>query len=472
LLLFSNFMKKNMRKVIIFVLVIFCLGANSQDTTKISNDSLDFELILAAETGNDSLVFDLLNKGASPNSKTYENISALMYAAQNGHYKVVKRLVANGANIDEVPYMYGETALMTAVKNNHDTIAEFLIKKGANINTKDSYDATPLIYSVAYGYYVMTDMLLYYKADVAARDREGNDALIIASFYGYKELAELLLKYKADPNTKDFSGNTALLAASQNGNIDIVKMLIEKGAKTDCLSLSGSTAMSSAIRNGHTDVVKILLENGEDKNKMQNLTGKPLELAQMSNQKETASYLKSIGANNTFLPRFKTYSISYGYQFNINDFMFDFRFGALDSRFKLDVEAGYATRLWSSKILREITPSSSYQLLERRSLLFLTIDKRFSFYQSDKTQTGFYAGVAGTFTYGRYRGLEEKVDQELLASPVLGFYTMNNWVGVKMFYEYMKFYNNSCSPNRIGILLNFFINNKAKTPENKEISWL
>lgn len=99
---------------------------------------------------NDSVAFQrLLTEGADVNELDYNNISALFYACQNGHYEMAKSLIQNGANL-EVKDRFGKTPLSMAVfwyKVNNNVsdgkLIKLLIEAGADINAKNNAGVSP-----------------------------------------------------------------------------------------------------------------------------------------------------------------------------------------------------------------------------------------------------------------------------------------------------------------------------------------
>jgi len=72
------------------------------DTTYEISDP-DYELLLTASKGDTSKLIALLEIGADVNYETYEGVTALMYATQNGHLRTVEILIDSGANINAIP---------------------------------------------------------------------------------------------------------------------------------------------------------------------------------------------------------------------------------------------------------------------------------------------------------------------------------------------------------------------------------
>jgi len=71
------------------------------------------------------------------------DLDALVTAAYEGEYELVKRLVVNGADIN-VTNEYGETAVIVAAESGYDSIIELLLAHKANINIKDKDGDTAL----------------------------------------------------------------------------------------------------------------------------------------------------------------------------------------------------------------------------------------------------------------------------------------------------------------------------------------
>jgi ankyrin repeat protein len=70
-------------------------------------------------------------------------MTALHYAARQGHTGVVALLLGNGAHVDD-PEANGVRPLLLAIMNDHAATARYLIEHGADINADDWYGRTPL----------------------------------------------------------------------------------------------------------------------------------------------------------------------------------------------------------------------------------------------------------------------------------------------------------------------------------------
>jgi len=75
------------------------------------------------------------------NLQGYYGMTALMYAAQGGHFQVAKLLVENGADVNKQD---GMTALMYAAQRGRFEVAKLLVENGADINKQVSNDIDSL----------------------------------------------------------------------------------------------------------------------------------------------------------------------------------------------------------------------------------------------------------------------------------------------------------------------------------------
>ncbi|MDG2186406.1 MAG: ankyrin repeat domain-containing protein [Mariniblastus sp.] len=115
-------------------------------------------------------------KPVEPNSETQsakpETSKQLHDAVAKGDSKVVKQLLANGANVD-AKNAGGETVLNQAVFNSHKEIVELLIDQGANVNEKYDSGETPLHLAVHLDNQEMVELLIKKGADINARTSSG-----------------------------------------------------------------------------------------------------------------------------------------------------------------------------------------------------------------------------------------------------------------------------------------------------------
>lgn len=141
----------------------------------------------------------LLENGADPNEKDFQDFTALHYAA-----------------------MWGWT-----------TTAKLLMEKGGDINAITSAGRTPLMYAVDFD---QEDLVLWLAAqanklriNVDAVDTEGCSALILAVEKGDNgiAMAKALLEAGADPNVLTLRRKSALKIACSAQNLELVNLLLD-----------------------------------------------------------------------------------------------------------------------------------------------------------------------------------------------------------------------------------------------------
>ena len=183
------------RIVLLFTLLI----TFSIETLDAKNETNNNALIEAARNGDLEEVTMLIKKGALINYQTDYGYTALMWASDNGHAKIVKYLIEKCADVELSDTDISNTALLMASYQGHLEIVKMLIEADANINTSNDNDTTALMFAL----FTLSSEHL--------------------------EVVKYLIAKGANVNAEDISGETILMMAS--GNKEIVKLLKEAGAK-------------------------------------------------------------------------------------------------------------------------------------------------------------------------------------------------------------------------------------------------
>jgi outer membrane protein assembly factor BamB len=85
-------------------------------------------LLDAARTGDRVRVVALLDSGASVNTANKYGVSALGFAAERGHFDIVRLLVERGADVNVVDSFYGSRPVDFALRGGHLDIAVYLLE--------------------------------------------------------------------------------------------------------------------------------------------------------------------------------------------------------------------------------------------------------------------------------------------------------------------------------------------------------
>lgn len=123
-----------------------CCSSNNNLDVRQSLMEMEFErgIWYAAQYNDLDRVEALLRKGTSANVEDSAGYTALHYAARNGHYKICKTLLENGAAVNAQTRCGRATPLHRAAMQGHVNITELLLKSGADPNLKDADGCTAL----------------------------------------------------------------------------------------------------------------------------------------------------------------------------------------------------------------------------------------------------------------------------------------------------------------------------------------
>lgn len=141
-----------------------------------------------------SAIAAFFEEASAPYDEEPVQLSPLSQAAVYNDLETIQQLIADGEDI-EGKDSDGMTALQQAAFEGNVEAAKLLLKNQADVNTKDDWDATPIItavYSESGSEMEMVQLLLDYGADPTAVDADGMTAYDYAIDYGYTELSELL----------------------------------------------------------------------------------------------------------------------------------------------------------------------------------------------------------------------------------------------------------------------------------------
>ncbi|MGI9548613.1 MAG: ankyrin repeat domain-containing protein [Bdellovibrionales bacterium] len=181
-------------------------------------------LIRAAKKGNVSEVKKLLAEGADVNARDSDGRTALlatMLSVAKGtpeeQLQIINILLAAGADVNVRGNDFGKTALMRSVDpwslgSGNTRIINVLIVAGADLNARSNWGKTALMYAAS-NYLKAVNVLIAAGADVNAKDNDGKTALMYAAgswANGNIRIVNALLAAGADVNAKDNKGRTYL----------------------------------------------------------------------------------------------------------------------------------------------------------------------------------------------------------------------------------------------------------------------
>lgn len=146
----------------------------------------------AARAGDISEIQRGISQDIDVNATDDQGLTALMYAAYNGHQAIIQLLLTNGADINQANEL-NRTALMMAASGKYPEAVQLLIDAGADVRVRDGAEGwTALMVAAAEGNTQVVQILLDSGANVSAKDVDDETALMFAQNSGHTETAELL----------------------------------------------------------------------------------------------------------------------------------------------------------------------------------------------------------------------------------------------------------------------------------------
>ncbi|AVP87839.1 hypothetical protein phytr_9100 [Candidatus Phycorickettsia trachydisci] len=183
----------------------------------------------------------------------------LHHGAAQGHLAIVKHLVKEKAQIDDITSQQN-SPLHLAACFGHNDVVDHLCSMGADINLKNQDGKTPIDNAIENGHpqVVRTILKESLKNDLYFIANSSKDILAKSIKSGHLEVVKSILEeiLKNDPGFIANFGGELLARAIESGQVGIVYYLI---AHKNIIHLK---AMHLAIKSGHLNVIELLKEYG------------------------------------------------------------------------------------------------------------------------------------------------------------------------------------------------------------------
>ena len=273
-----------MRTLGSFSILFFC------NTQNIMGSGLN----IAAEIGDTTKVKNLLKKGVDINERDNFGRTPLIYAALNGHDRIINLLLESHADI-HAKDDFDQTAFIAAVNRGHVNTAEILLKNGADPSIPNSEDMLPIFIAFEREDFEMVGLLLKYGIKINTIDKKGRTVLQkiiesnqvelvrtvlrrgvderyivhLAASVGDTTLLKTFLKNKININQKDPLGRTPLLFALLYDRTQCAEMLLDHGAdlslgEINTIDERGKTVLQKIIESNDVELVRKILRCGVD----------------------------------------------------------------------------------------------------------------------------------------------------------------------------------------------------------------
>ena len=304
------------------------------DLSLLTQEEKDIRLVQAVQENSLSLVKNLLQAGANPNTRNEQDQPLLIVIAGDWHGR---EFVEKNAYSKK-----GHEEFM----ENYPKMAQLLIKGGANVNIQNKKKETPLMWAVydSYGnrfkeseYYnqelhlkwlkncsQLVTILLQANANPNLADQTGcvpfhrvSEDQYLRNFSrlepGYdkkmnstycdesNKWAQLLIEHHANLDIQDNWNRTPLIVSSSDGRISIVKMLLKHGADLTIRDINGFMPQHKAAEGNNITCFMFLLQYGADLSASTPRGDRAFTLAGSRLKIELRSLKQNGLANNQFL---------------------------------------------------------------------------------------------------------------------------------------------------------------------------
>lgn len=130
----------------------------------------------------------LLKNNAASNIANYKGTTALMRAAQEGHYEISECLLSSKLTEVNRKNLEGMSALMLASQRGHAEIVLLLIKYGALVDEQTAQGSTALMLACKRGHMRSVEVLVAMGAEIHMRDKRSRSAKDIAQKRHHEKL--------------------------------------------------------------------------------------------------------------------------------------------------------------------------------------------------------------------------------------------------------------------------------------------
>ena len=248
---------------------------------RIKRDYSEYPLHEAAVAGDAFRVSQLVANGGDVNARTRKGETPLMAAAARGRLEVVEALLAVKPKLDlkDRASAVGEgrqTALHCAVDIGNYRVVRRLLEAGAQVDPVSQRGYTPLVLACYAGNLDLVQLLLHHGANPNGCDPRQtplNGACTKSSVALFEKRLHLLeplrqvirelLAHGADPNLQGDDGESPLHSTSDAA---VARELVTAGANVNARNPNGETPLITHAMAGSVELLRCLVQCGADVN--------------------------------------------------------------------------------------------------------------------------------------------------------------------------------------------------------------
>ncbi|KAJ5950663.1 uncharacterized protein N7479_009076 [Penicillium vulpinum] len=266
------------------------------------DDSHLTPLVHAIKSCRQSLVEQLLEKGADLNMRCGESCALIFALGEANGLDVMKALVDKDADLENVNPQ-GISPLGFAAARGNTAAVEFLIDRKAALESEchepGYYQGwTAVCFAARFGKPEIIRLLANAGADLRHRNIDGACPLHLATI---SDSLHALLEYRAriDIDETNDSGATPLMVAIQDdGSVENIRLLINAGVNVNIHDSSGRTALMKGVIRNNREIISLLLKHTDiEINLTSSAYGSALHQACRDGNLEIMKLLVESGAN-------------------------------------------------------------------------------------------------------------------------------------------------------------------------------
>jgi len=234
-------------------------GANKNERVV---STLDTPFILAAKTGQLTVMKKLKELDADLSLTNARGCSALHCAAEGGDLQVLNSCLEWGLEVKNCD-IDGKTLLHYAVSSGKVEVVERVLALSPEIDKADNFGTTAISLAVSRKLIPIAKRLKKINSDSRRNYSDGKTLLHIAAQSGSAELVAWCLEFIPDKMVEDYFGRVPLHYASASENIDSVKLLCDSDT-VNITSRQNESHIGMAISTNNLPIVSYLVESGAD----------------------------------------------------------------------------------------------------------------------------------------------------------------------------------------------------------------
>ena len=152
----------------------------------------DYQLLDAVKHNDLAEARDAFDRGANPDARDFNGLTALQVACTQGHMPMAELLLTLNADLNATFGKRKQTLLHWAADQGSFGIASFCLTHKVQVNAQQADGSTPLMLAAKGGHQYVVQLLLKNNALLSPRDRKHATARSVAERGGHYQIVKLI----------------------------------------------------------------------------------------------------------------------------------------------------------------------------------------------------------------------------------------------------------------------------------------